>query len=96
MKSRFEAFAKSLSEEEKKKLLVGRYNGINESPVFKNPQKLPALVYFNGIKDSEDSGMPPIKEQLEYQFTRDHMLRNSTDEAFVKAMHEFIKEAKTK
>ena len=65
LKEKFDAFAKSLDKEEKEKLLVGRYNGINESPVFKNPKKLPALVYFSALKQ-EGEGVPPIKEQIEY------------------------------
>ena len=47
LKEKFDAFAKNLDKDEREKLLVGRYNGINESPVFKNPRKLPALVYFS-------------------------------------------------
>lgn len=65
LKEKFDAFAKTLSTEDKKKLLVGRYNGINESPVFRNPRKLPALVYFNS-QPSDVGSTPPVKEQIEY------------------------------
>lgn len=43
LKERFEAFAAEVDSE---KLLVARYNGINESAVFKCPDKLPAIVHF--------------------------------------------------
>ena len=94
LKEKFDAFAKTLDKEEQQKLLVGRYNGVNESPVFKNPKKLPALVYFSALKQEEE-GVPPIKEQIEYQFTREHMLRSSTNEDFAKAMKQFINENKS-
>jgi len=61
LKEKFDAFSKTLDKEEKEKLLVGRYNGINESPVFKSPRKLPALVYFSALKQEGES-VPPIKE----------------------------------
>ena len=65
LKEKFDAFAKNLDKDEREKLLVGRYNGINESPVFKNPRKLPALVYFSA-QQSGDKNVPPIKEQIEF------------------------------
>ena len=67
LKDKFEAFAESLNVEGVENLLVGRYNGINESAVFKNPKKLPALIYFGSSeKDKEDKKVPPIKASSEY------------------------------
>lgn len=43
LKEKFDEFAKSVDQSS---LLVVRYNGINESAVFKNPTKLPAIVHF--------------------------------------------------
>ena len=40
--------------------MIGRYKGINESEVFKNPDKLPALVYFR--KSKSDENEPTAKE----------------------------------
>ena len=43
LKQKFDELAKTVDQD---KLLLVRYNGINESAVFKNPTKLPALVHF--------------------------------------------------
>ena len=81
---------------------MARYNGINESSVFKNPVKLPAIIHFTRCAEDvgEDQGADApfgkttslIKEATEYQFTRNHMLQSSTDDEFKKAMRDFITE----
>ena len=43
LKEKFEAFARQVDSE---KLKVARYSGINESAVFKSPEKLPAILHF--------------------------------------------------
>ena len=79
---------------------------MNESPVFKSPEKLPAIVHFSSVDvsvdEKDESGAPVdapfgtttsrVKEAVEYQFTRNHMLQSSTDEEFKKAMESFIRE----
>ena len=76
LKDKFESFASAVDSE---KLLVARVNGINESSVFKNPGKLPAIVHFSSA-DLESEGStgevveapfgltasPRVKEQTEY------------------------------
>lgn len=47
LKRVFERFAASVDDKE---LLVARYNGINESAVFKSPAKLPAIVHFSNTE----------------------------------------------
>ena len=102
IKERFESLASNV---DSSKLLVARYNGVNESAVFKNPNKLPAIVHFTSSDLSqlrEESGeavdapfgetTSRLKECVEYQFTRNHMLQSSSDEAFKAAMQEFIQE----
>ena len=44
LKQKFEAFAELV---DKKELLVGMYNGVNESDTFVHDLKLPAILYFN-------------------------------------------------
>ena len=77
LKQLYEKFASSVDQS---KLLVARYNGLNESSVFKSPTKLPAIVHFSnadlGQAQSEESkqveapfgltGSDRIKEQTEY------------------------------
>ena len=70
--------------------MVARYRGINESPVYKVPRKLPALVYFKRQPDGS------FKEIIEYSKTREHMLKTSTNEKFESAMNEWIDELKQK
>jgi len=103
LKERFESLAQSV---DSSKLLVARYNGVNESAVFKNPNKLPAIVHFTSSDLSqlreESSGeavdapfgetTSRLKECVEYQFTRNHMLQSSSDEAFKAAMQDFVQE----
>ena len=66
-----------------------RYNGLNESDVFKTPEKLPALLYFRRI-DRPESEPDFVKEVVEFKNVRDFMLRDSTREQFVKAIDEFM------
>jgi len=47
-----------------------RYNGINESEVFKTPGKLPAILYFKSNGE--------VKECVEFDDVRSHMLLDST------------------
>ena len=101
LKERFEALAGSV---DSSKLLVARYNGVNESSVFKNPQKLPAIIHFTSTdlsESSEESGdgsdapfghtTSRVKECTEYQFTRNLMLESSTDEELKAAMEKFVR-----
>ena len=93
LKEKLDAFARSADSD---KLLVARYSGINESSVFKNPAKLPAILHFSAVdlqdetssteeaKAAQDApfgaNTTKAKEQTEYQFTRNHMLKSSSDE----------------
>jgi thioredoxin-like negative regulator of GroEL len=43
LKSKFESLAESMQDSN---MTIARYNGVNQSPVYKNPSKLPALVLF--------------------------------------------------
>lgn len=102
LKEKFEYFAKSVNQDQ---LLVARYNGVNESAVFKSPAKLPAIVHFSSVDmSSEDETVNTgghdapfgtttsrVKEAVEYEFTRNHMVQSSTNEDFKKAMEEFIR-----
>jgi len=77
LKERFEAFAKTVDQD---KLLIARYNGVNESPVFKSPAKLPAIVHFSSVDVSAEEEEKPaggvdapfgtttsrVKEAIEY------------------------------
>jgi len=47
LKGIFERFAAIVDDKE---LLVARFNGINESAVFKSPAKLPAIVHFSNAE----------------------------------------------
>lgn len=66
---------------------MGRYNGVNESPVYKVPPKLPAIVFFKTMPDGS-------KVQVEYPRTRHLMLKTCTNEEFKAAMEEFVNGAK--
>ena len=102
LKEKFESYAKQADQS---KLLVARCNGINESSVFKTPAKLPAIVHFSSLQideepksDSDPSDAPfgkatsRVKEAVEFQFTRNYMLRNSSEDDFKQAMDQFMKE----
>jgi len=52
LKEKFDELAQSVDQD---KLLLVRYNGVNESAVFKNPHKLPALVHFTSSHELEAS-----------------------------------------
>lgn len=67
LKQKLEEFAKV-----RHPFVVGRYNGVNESPVYKVPPKLPAIVYFKTMPDGS-------KVQHEYPMTRHLMLKTSTN-----------------
>ena len=80
MKQKFEHFAKHYNNDQ---LLVARMNGgCNEPSVYKLPQKLPALVLFK--RDGS------VKQVVEYEHTREQMLRTSTNDSFSEAMKQFI------
>jgi hypothetical protein len=49
-----------------KDLFVARYNGVNESEVFKNPDKLPALVLFKSPRDKLAGDDSTMKEQVAF------------------------------
>ena len=70
-------------------MLVARYNGVNESGAFKKPPKLPAIVYFRKDATNPEDSMP-IKSQIVYESTRDHMVASSTEHQFIQAMELFI------
>ena len=103
LKEKFESYAKTVDQDQ---LLVARYNGVNESAVFKSPVKLPAIVHFSNVDmssegESEDAGAHDapfgtttsrVKEAVEYEFTRNCMLQSSTEGDFKKAMEQFIRE----
>jgi hypothetical protein len=57
VKQKFEEFAKTAKVEG---VQIGRYNGVNESPVYRCPSKLPALVYFRQSADGT------FKEGIEF------------------------------
>jgi len=66
LKEKFEQFAEQADDS---KLLVGRYNGVNESKVFRSPSKLPALLLFKqGTTSADESSeeLAEFKEQVEY------------------------------
>jgi hypothetical protein len=63
LQEKFEHFAKiSKAEGMDKQLFVARYNGVNESEVFKNPAKLPALVLFKTPRDRLEGDDSTMKE----------------------------------
>ena len=81
LKERYEHFVKfSKSGDTESNLVFCRFNGVNESEVYRPPSKLPALVYFKSQPDGS------FKEIIEYPETRNHMLKTSTNEQFKKAM----------
>lgn len=51
-------------------------SGVNESQVYRQPSKLPALVYFRVQPDGS------FKEIIEYDQTKNYMLKTSTNEGF--------------
>lgn len=54
----YEEFARvEKSKKENKNILFARFNGLNESATFKNPSKLPALIYFKRLnaKDNKEA-----------------------------------------
>jgi len=55
LKEKFDELARSVDQD---KLLIVRYNGINESAVFKNPTKLPAIIHFTNANLEAGSGVP--------------------------------------
>jgi hypothetical protein len=72
LKQRFERYASRAGAHDVK---MARMNGVNESPVFKVPSKLPALVLFRSKLDGS-------KEVVEYHDTRRFMLKSSSDAQF--------------
>ena len=86
LKQRFDRFADLEQTNGNSALQFFRYNGLNESEVFKTPSKLPAIIYFRRTeKDGEF-----VKESVVFENVREHMLLDSTDERFAAAMADFI------
>ena len=63
---------------------------MNESEVFKNPSKLPALVLFKGNSDKLQGDDSEMKEQVVFENTRNHMLKTSGKEDFIKDIKDFL------
>lgn len=59
-------------------------NGINESAVFKNPSKLPAILYFT--KNEKGENEVKVLENIEEILTR-----KANEEDIKKRIEEFIK-----
>jgi len=82
LKQKYEHFCKE-AKAEGVDLFTARYNGVNESEVFKNPSKLPALLLFKSPSDKLQGDDGTMKEQISFSQTRNHMLKTSTKEDFV-------------
>jgi len=93
LKEKFEHFCQ-VAKAEGCPLFLARYNGVNESEVFKNPKKLPALVLFKANKEEEklDGDDSTMKDQVVYERTRHHMTKVSSKEDFVREMRDFLHE----
>jgi hypothetical protein len=91
LKEKFEQFCEEAKLEGcEQKLLLARYNGMNESELFKNPSKLPALVLFRANKDKLQGDDSVMKEHVLFENTRSHMLKTSNKEDFIKDVKDFL------
>jgi hypothetical protein len=91
LKEKFEQFCEEAKlEGADQKILLARYNGMNESEVFKNPSKLPALVLFRANKDKLQGDDSVMKEHIAFENTRSHMLKTSNKEDFIKEVRDFL------
>ena len=68
-----------------------RYNGLNESPIFNTPAKLPAIIFFKSL--NEGQYQDGVKEFKEFKEIREHMVVGTSQEAFDQAIDKFIKPA---
>ena len=84
---RFEEFARR---EKATDLLIGRYNGVNESQSFKSPERLPAVLYFRRLLDAQGQPTGEPKEVQVLEDINDLLLRGSTDEDVQAALLEFL------
>ena len=91
LKAKFEHFCE-VAKAEGCDLFLARYNGVNESEVFKNPKKLPALVLFKQSAETLEGDDSTMKEQIHFDRTRHHMTKVSSKEDFVKEMRDFLHE----
>lgn len=64
---------------ENKNILFARYNGVNESQSFKNPGKLPALIYFRNPKNSEGQPTGEEKEIIKFEGINELLLKSTTE-----------------
>lgn len=92
LKEKFEHLAETSIANGKSEVQFFRYNGLNESEVFKTPSKLPALLFCKRIdKEVNEEGQPDfIKECFNYENIRNHMLRDSTKVEFVNELNAFM------
>lgn len=84
LSAKFEEFAK-VEGRKTSDLVIGRYNGINESTTFKSPAKLPAILLFRrkeGEGEKEISQMKDIEEML---------LKGKSSEEVVDRLRGFLK-----
>lgn len=72
MNELYEEFAKHEGRKHKD-LIVARYNGVNESEVFKTPEKLPAILLFKNNGDG-------VREVVDYKHTYDAMVKGKDSE----------------
>jgi hypothetical protein len=70
-------------------MIIARYNGINESMIFKSPSKLPAVVFFK--KSLNDQGKIETKGFM-LQDIEKHLLKNSSEEELFKSLRKVIQE----
>ena len=91
LKKRFDRYAELQASNGGTSLQFFRYNGLNESEVFKTPSKLPAIILFRKVE--KEGEIEFVKERVQFDNIHDHMLLDSTNEKFAKAMDEFIAKA---
>ncbi len=72
-------------------LLIGRYNGVNESQSFKSPERLPAVLCFRRRLDEKGQPTGEPKEVETLQDVNDLLLKGTTDEDVQVALLEFLK-----
>ena len=88
LKQKFDRFAERQVSNGNTALQFFRYNGLNESETFKTPSKLPAIIYFRKV--DKEGEVEFVKERVQFENIREHMLLDSTNEKFAAAMDEFI------
>lgn len=68
-------------------MLIGRYNGINESAVYKVPPKLPAIVMFRRGSEGKEG---EEKERTEMKGVEEMMVRKVDRERGEREIKKFI------